>query len=69
MNDDKDFKKEVKKAVDDGCIKISDICEVKIINKINEDNIQAIIFWLRHHKKEYRVKDFIINNKIGNEKI
>lgn len=62
IKDDKKLSEDVKIALRTGMENLNDFCESKLIKKIQEENLQAIIFWLKHHVREYKQKSFIINN-------
>lgn len=49
-----DFKKEVEQASQEGHRRIGDLAESKLIQLINNDNLGAIIFYLRTHNKRYK---------------
>lgn len=49
-----DFKKEVEQASQEGHRRIGDLAESKLIQLIGENNLGAIIFYLRTHSKRYR---------------
>jgi hypothetical protein len=58
--DDPEFSKEANKALQEGTELISDMAESQLINQIRDENMTAIIFWLKHHRQAYenRVKLF-----------
>jgi len=55
---DKKFKEEVDKSLKEGIERINDIAESKLVTAVNESNMTAVIYWLKHHHKDY------IENKI-----
>lgn len=63
MKEKDKFSKKVSEAIKIGNGNLNDFCESKLVKKIQEENLQAIIFWLKHHKKIYKQKTyFVINN-------
>lgn len=48
------FKKDVEQASQEGHRRISDLAESKLIKLINNDNLGAIIFYLRSQNKKYK---------------
>ena len=56
MKQDTDFNEEVEKALDTGRSLISDLAESKLIKAIQEENLTAIIFWLKYQNKNYKSK-------------
>ena len=54
MKQDKDFNEEIEKALDTGRSLINDLAESKLIKAIQEENMTAIIFWLKHQNKNYK---------------
>ena len=54
--DDKAFAEAVEQAVTDGSQLVSDMAESKLISAIKNENLGAIIFWLKSHHAKYRTK-------------
>ncbi|MDR3642530.1 MAG: phBC6A51 family helix-turn-helix protein [Candidatus Doudnabacteria bacterium] len=54
--DDKDFAKACDDALEDGCLLINDLAESQLMGAIRDQNITAIIFWLRSHHDKYKNK-------------
>lgn len=52
--EDSQFGFEADKALLTGKLLINDMAESQLISAIKEKNLTAIIFWLKHHHKEYR---------------
>ncbi len=50
---DKDFSEDIQKAINLSREKINDLAESKLIGKIQEGNMTAISFWLRHNNPIY----------------
>lgn len=51
FNEDKDFKQKAEEALSEGVKLINDLAESKLIANINEQNMTAIIFWLKSHSR------------------
>ena len=56
MKQDVNFNEEVEKALDAGRSLINDLAESKLIKAIQEQNMTAIIFWLKHQNKNFKSK-------------
>lgn len=54
--EDKDFREQVEKALEEGQSNISGLAESKLISAIKDQNMTGIIFWLKHHHKDYTTK-------------
>jgi len=54
MDQSPDFKKAVEEASQEGHRRIGDLAESKLIHLINDNNLGAIIFYLRSQNKKYR---------------
>ena len=52
--DDQDFAEKAEKSLIDGLGMISDLAESKLISAIQDENMTAIIFWLKSHRSTYR---------------
>jgi hypothetical protein len=60
-NEDLEFKKNLDEAISAGTESVNDLAESKLINHINQGNMQAIRYWLDNNKKTYirpRPKNF-----------
>ena len=55
MQEDAAFKKEIDEAHELGIDSINDLAESKLVQHINNGNMQAIKYWLGNNKKNYRV--------------
>lgn len=53
---DKNFKKQAEEALREGIGLINDLAESKLITNINEQNMTAIIYWLKNHHPDYKEK-------------
>lgn len=64
--DDAEFAKEADLALEEGSALINDMAESQLLNAIRDQNMTAIIFWLKHHHKAYttRVEISSPNNQI-----
>lgn len=52
--DDDAFAEAVDEAIDQSAGLISDMAESQLINAIKDQNMTAIMFWLKHHHRTYR---------------
>lgn len=52
--EDYDFASEVNRAINQGSDQINDLAEAKLIGKINEGHVTAIIFWLKYRHPEFK---------------
>lgn len=55
-NDDKEFSKKIDEALLDGQKLINDLAESQLISAVNNQNIPAITYWLKHHHPSYRTR-------------
>lgn len=51
--EDKNFKKKSDEAINQGRLLINDLAESKLISQIKNENMTAIIYWLKHNHKNY----------------
>lgn len=56
LKSDPDFAEKCRVALENSTQAVSDIAEAKLITAIQEGNMSAISFWLRHHHKAYANK-------------
>ncbi len=56
LQKDTEFAEQCRAALEQSTQAVSDIAEAKLISAIQEGNMPAISFWLRHHHKSYRAK-------------
>jgi len=49
----KEFAEAMDKALQEGKFLVNDVAESQLMAAIRERNMAAIIFWLKHHHKEY----------------
>ena len=54
--EDKAFAKEIDQAILDGCLLVNDLAESQLIGAVKDRNLSAVMYWLRHHHKDYRNK-------------
>lgn len=54
--EDEDFKKQTEEAIRDGVMLINDLAESQLLAAIKEQNLTAIIFWLKNHHADYADK-------------
>lgn len=55
-SEDEDFKKQTETAIQDGVLLINDLAESQLLAAIREQNLTAIIFWLKNHHGDYADK-------------
>ena len=63
--DDQKFNEEVEASVEQGLNLINDIAESQLLNAIKDQNLSAIIFWLRSHHNTYKAKVEVTNKHEG----
>lgn len=56
LKDDPEFKEESEKALMDGKKLINDLAESQLISAIQEGNISAMTYWLKHHHDDYKTR-------------
>jgi len=54
--EDEDFKKQTEEAIRDGVLLINDLAESQLLAAIKDQNLTAIIFWLKNHHADYADK-------------
>ncbi|OGY24035.1 MAG: hypothetical protein A2Y57_02275 [Candidatus Woykebacteria bacterium RBG_13_40_7b] len=54
--EDKDFIKSADEALLEGSLLVNDVAESRLISAIHDQNLGAIIFWLKHHHPNYTTK-------------
>ncbi|MFH1533631.1 MAG: hypothetical protein ABID64_01750 [Nitrospirota bacterium] len=50
------FREEADQALVDGARIVNDMAESQLISAIRDQNMTAIIFWLKHHHKNYKTR-------------
>ncbi|OGK30114.1 hypothetical protein A3I56_00435 [Candidatus Roizmanbacteria bacterium RIFCSPLOWO2_02_FULL_43_10] len=55
-NEDTEFQKQAEEALDEGRNFINDMAESQLLSAIKEQNMTAIIFWLKHNHRNYGTK-------------
>lgn len=55
-SEDEKFSKEVDQAILDGQKLINDLAESQLISAVNDKNIPAITYWLKHHHPSYKTR-------------
>ena len=55
-SEDEEFKKQTETAIKDGVLLINDLAESQLLAAIKEQNLTAIIFWLKNHHGDYTDK-------------
>jgi ACT domain-containing protein len=54
--DDEKFAEDCDKALAEGCELVNDMAESQLLSAIRDQNLTAVIFWLRNHHAKYRNK-------------
>lgn len=54
--DNKEFRKLVDEALSEGSLLVNDMAESQLLAAIRDQNLTAIIFWLKNHHKNYRTR-------------
>lgn len=54
--EDSKFAKAVDEATFEGCLLVNDLAESQLIGAVKDRNLTAIMYWLRHHHKDYKNK-------------
>ena len=54
--DDKEFAKLADEALLEGSLLVNDMAESKLISAIRDQNLGAIVFWLKHHHPNYTTR-------------
>ncbi len=55
-SEDEEFKKQTETAIQDGVLLINDLAESQLLAAIKDQNLTAIIFWLKNHHGDYADK-------------
>ncbi len=56
------FEKETDEALENGKSLINDLAESQLISAIRERDLTAVIFWLKHHHKDYSTRVELLGN-------
>ncbi|MGH7157244.1 MAG: hypothetical protein ACREGG_04005 [Candidatus Saccharimonadales bacterium] len=54
--EDEQFAEGCDLAIEESAARINDLAESQLISAIKDQNMTAIIFWLKHHHKTYRTR-------------
>lgn len=54
--EDEKFAEDCDLAIEESAGRINDLAESQLISAIKEQNMTAIIFWLKHHHRAYRTR-------------
>lgn len=65
--DDPTFAEQADQAISEGSMLINDMAESQLISAIQEKNLSAIQFWLKHHHQKYGTK-IELSGKIAADK-
>ena len=52
--EDKTFAKQINDAVLEGHLLVNDLAESQLIGAVKDRNLNAIMYWLRHHHADYK---------------
>ena len=52
--EDPTFAKAADEALFEGILLVNDLAESQLIGAVKDRNVQAIMYWLRHHHKDYK---------------
>jgi hypothetical protein len=52
--EDAEFAKQADEATLEGHLLVNDLAESQLIGAVKDRNLQAIMYWLKHHHKDYR---------------
>lgn len=66
--EDQEFSETVDAAILDGSRIINDLAESQLVSAIKDQNLTAIIFWLKHHHPSYATK-IEVTNKSGDKEL
>ena len=55
-SEDKKFENQVEEAIKEGNSLVNDIAESQLMSLIRDQNLSAVIFWLKHHHPSYGTK-------------
>lgn len=53
-SEDAAFAKQADEATLEGHLLVNDLAESQLIGAVKDRNLQAIMYWLKHHHKDYR---------------
>jgi hypothetical protein len=54
--EDEKFAEDCDRAIEESAARINDLAESQLISAIKDQNMTAIIFWLKHHHQTYRTR-------------
>lgn len=60
-NEDSEFAEQANKTKSEGTDNINDLAQSKLVERINEANLTAIIYWLKNKHPDFMDKKHIIN--------
>ncbi|HRN70497.1 MAG TPA: phBC6A51 family helix-turn-helix protein [Candidatus Woesebacteria bacterium] len=55
-HEDEEFSQKADEAIMEGALLVNDIAESQLMTAIKNQNLTAIIFWLKHHHPNYATK-------------
>ena len=56
MNKDEALSDQVNESLNEGKSRVNDLAESQLLKAIQDGNLAAVTFWLRHHKADYKQK-------------
>ncbi len=65
--EDKEFAKQADEALQEGNLLVNDLAESQLISAIKDQNMTAIIFWLKTHHIDYRNRVEVTTNGYNKE--
>ncbi|MFH1088607.1 MAG: hypothetical protein V1719_02085 [Patescibacteria group bacterium] len=54
--EDKNFASQVDLSLAEGKLLVNDLAESQLIGAVKDRNLNAIMYWLKHHHKDYKTK-------------
>lgn len=63
IKEDKNFKEETEESLNKGRLLINDLAESKLISSISNNNLTAIIYWLKNNHSRYSEKVDLLDSK------
>ncbi len=67
--EDKEFAKSTEAALLEGRLLVNDMAESQLISAIRDQNLGAIVFWLKHHHPSYTTRVEIMTNQKNQEDV
>lgn len=54
--DDLEFAKRIDESLFEGSLLVNDLAESQLISAVKDRNLSAIMYWLKHHHKDYKTR-------------